>query len=274
MHVLLGDCNAFGLAQWSHSHADLVDVGHVPDVGHLTRIEDIVDVFEERLHNDLRVAEQEHSLDPILARAQQSFLHILTPLRLPVTFRDLDLETAHVGGVGSEPRKALPSTAADAEQKCVALGLAQNAADPADVFNSVEEHHELHRLVRLLIVLLQVPFDRLPQNSLVLNLAVETRIRVRDHVVPKQDAVCRHHCVPILLEMRREHLFQEIVKPFAIWVVCQAILEDPCAFMRPQPHNNEGLLSNLLGIRHHHALENLSEIAQVESVVRFRRSWQ
>jgi hypothetical protein len=60
-------------------------------VGHLPRVEDVVDVLNKGLVLDLRIAEEEHSGFTVATCLLQKALEVLAPLRTPVALGDFDL---------------------------------------------------------------------------------------------------------------------------------------------------------------------------------------
>ena len=83
------------------------DLVVVEEVGHLARVEDVVDVLEEGLLDDLRVGEEEHELLPLVAHHQQRLLQVIAPLGLAVVLGDLDLEAVELGHRRREARERL-----------------------------------------------------------------------------------------------------------------------------------------------------------------------
>ena len=70
----LGQRQARLLADGAHRVDDLRRVVVVEQVGHLARVEDVVDVLEEGLLDDLRVGEEEDDLLALLARLESTRL--------------------------------------------------------------------------------------------------------------------------------------------------------------------------------------------------------
>ena len=81
----------------------------------------------------LGVCEEEDDLLELHARELEQVLQVLAPLDDAVVLGDLDLEELHVRDVRGEAREGLPARAAHAEEQRVASGLAQDAADAADL---------------------------------------------------------------------------------------------------------------------------------------------
>lgn len=67
-----------------------------------------------------------------------------------------NLEKIVAGDVRGQLGHGLTPGTAYSEQQGVALGLPQDAADPGDVLDGVEEHDERHRLLRLCVVVREV----------------------------------------------------------------------------------------------------------------------
>ena len=108
----------------------------------------------------LGVCEEEDDLLELHARKLEQVLQVLAPLDDAVVLGDLDLEELHVRDVRGEAREGLPTRAAHAEEQRVASGLAQDAADAADLRHGVAEEHEVHRDVLLVVLAERVVHDR------------------------------------------------------------------------------------------------------------------
>ena len=76
-------------------------------VRNIGRVEDHVDVLEEGLLLDLRVAEEEDGRFSIAARLHKDLLDVVAPLVLAVRLRELDLDELVIGHEGSQLGRAL-----------------------------------------------------------------------------------------------------------------------------------------------------------------------
>ncbi len=74
----------------------------VVEIGHVPRVEHVVEVFEHLLVNDLGVHEQETEWLVLEACAQQSFLDVVPPVFHRIVFDNLDLPQAVVHYVGGQ----------------------------------------------------------------------------------------------------------------------------------------------------------------------------
>ena len=74
----------------SAAHLHLLIAGE--QVGHLARVEQVVDVLHKRLVLDGAVAKQKHERPAVDARAAQQALDVLAPLGHAVVLADLDLQ--------------------------------------------------------------------------------------------------------------------------------------------------------------------------------------
>eukprot|EP00965_Chrysotila_dentata_P189855 6173554-Pleurochrysis_carterae.AAC.1 len=103
----LGERQAGGLAERAHCGDDRVNVVVIEEVGHLARVEDVIEVLEEGLGHDLRVGEEEDDGLALLPRLEQHALQVVSPFNLAVALGDLDLEAFEVRHGGGEAREAL-----------------------------------------------------------------------------------------------------------------------------------------------------------------------
>lgn len=71
----------------------------------------------------------------------------------------MNLEKIVAGDVSGQLGHGLPAGTAYSEQQGVALGLPQDAADPGDVLDGIQEHDKRHRLLRLCVVVREVLID-------------------------------------------------------------------------------------------------------------------
>ena len=86
-------------------------------------IQNVVNIFHERLLYDLGVVKQEHRLLAGIARPHQQLLQVFAPLDEAIALGDLDAEAVKLGDGGGERRERLAPAAADAHQQRVAERL-------------------------------------------------------------------------------------------------------------------------------------------------------
>eukprot|EP00966_Prymnesium_polylepis_P179650 4159641-Prymnesium_polylepis.1 len=259
----LGDGRAGGLRERPHRVDDLRLVVVVEEVGHLARVEDVVDVLEEGLLDDLRVGEEEGHQLALLAAPEQDLLAVVAPLRLAVRLGDLDLEALVLGDGRREPRERLAARAADAEEQAVAARLAQHARDARDVRDGVDEHDERHLLGVLRVVVLEVLLDGRDHLGHVRDLRVDARVGARHHKVAVEQ-LCRRHrhdVVPSHPEVVRHQPAHLAVEPLAVVVADEAVAVDAQVLVHPQPHD-VGRLGERLDARRQHALHDGRDVAQ------------
>ena len=106
-------------------------------VGNFGRVEQRVDVLQERLLFDLRVGDEERRLLVVHARRPEQVLEVFAPLVLAVILGDLRLEDYHAGHEGRQAGERLPPAASDADEQRVTASDAQHAADARQVFQHV-----------------------------------------------------------------------------------------------------------------------------------------
>eukprot|EP00965_Chrysotila_dentata_P002107 69624-Pleurochrysis_carterae.AAC.1 len=150
------------------------------EVGHLARVEYVVDVLDKGLGDNLRVGEEEDDGRAVDARHVVELLEVLAELIVAVPLGQLDLEALHVGDVGGEARERLLSRAADADEHRVAAWLAQHAAQARHVLDRVPEEDEAHLLV-LGVVLVQVAVEQLVQLGGVVHQLVPPLLARQSH---------------------------------------------------------------------------------------------
>jgi hypothetical protein len=85
LHVLF---DAIGLA----GLLDLLKVLFLVDVGHVTRVKDVVDIFEHLFVDDLSIHEKETDGFVVHTRLHQTLLDVFAPGSHVVVFDHLDLE--------------------------------------------------------------------------------------------------------------------------------------------------------------------------------------
>ncbi len=124
-------------------------------VRYIRRVQDHVDVLHERLVLNLRVTEQEHGRLALAARFHEHLLDVLAPLVLAVVLADLDLEQVEVGHERGQLRRALPTTAADADQERVAVVLFKDSGHATNVLDGELEHDKVHWHLADCVVLFQ-----------------------------------------------------------------------------------------------------------------------
>ena len=107
------------------------------EVGHLARVEDVVDVLDERLVLDLRVGEQEDGRLPLLARRAQQLLEVVAPRALVVVLASSRSGRRRTPRRAPRARERLAARAADADEERVAARLLDDARDAADVLDRV-----------------------------------------------------------------------------------------------------------------------------------------
>lgn len=155
-HGRLGGGHAVGRQERAHRGGDLLAVLRLPQVGHLARVEYVVDVLEHALPDNLRVGEEEDRVAAVQAGPLQHAPQVVPPLVRPVLLRNLDLEEVKVLRVRSKAGEAAPPTASDAQQQRVPCRRSDDTADARHVLRSVEEDDELHRRGRDRVVILEV----------------------------------------------------------------------------------------------------------------------
>mmetsp|Transcript_18335 Transcript_18335/g.62324 ORF Transcript_18335/g.62324 Transcript_18335/m.62324 type:complete len:262 (+) Transcript_18335:4612-5397(+) len=178
----------------------------------LAAVEDVVDVLEEGLLHDLCIGKEERRVLALSTCHEQHLLQVVAPLVLAIALRYLDLEQGILLEEGCESRQRLAPGAADAEQQGVTQRQTDDTADTADVLNGVEEHHELHRRVRVRVVVLERLVDDLLQHVEVGDALVHLGVRTGHEVVAIHEARFRRHLLPReacrLLQLLARHVLE------------------------------------------------------------------
>jgi hypothetical protein len=91
-HIHLSDLNIFLHAEHLSDLVDCLKVFLFIKIGHITSIENIVDVLELELTYDLGINKQEGCLFVFGTSLEKSFFNIFTPVRHTVTLDNFDLE--------------------------------------------------------------------------------------------------------------------------------------------------------------------------------------
>jgi hypothetical protein len=115
-----------------------------------TGVQDVVDVLQEALILELRVAEQEHCGLRIGPRLHKHLFQVLPPLSHAIVLGHLNGKHLVVCNEGGDARKALAPAAAHAHQQRIAIGLLDDAADAADMLHRIQEHHQVQPALALL----------------------------------------------------------------------------------------------------------------------------
>lgn len=158
------------------------------DVGHVARVQEHVDVFDEGLILDLAVTEEEHGALGGHAHLQHDLLQVLAPLAARVALGDLNL----VQLVGVDERGqfagALPPAAPDAHQEQVAFVLLQDPADSGHVLDGEPEHDQGHGGLADVVELFQVVLHDHRQLFQVSDLIIDFGVTFWFEVIAKEEA--------------------------------------------------------------------------------------
>mmetsp|Transcript_33594 Transcript_33594/g.89014 ORF Transcript_33594/g.89014 Transcript_33594/m.89014 type:complete len:257 (+) Transcript_33594:826-1596(+) len=184
-HRVLGLAAAVFLGPRPRVADDAVGLVGREEVGHLARVEDVVEVLEERLVDDLGVVDEEHRrLCLPAAGRDEELLLILTESIQAVALGEGDGELGRLRHRGAEQGAARAAAAADTDQEGVAARLPQDARDAADVAHTVAEEDELHwRCVREVVLVVGV-LELLLDLGGVLRLLVDPGVDGAQEVAP------------------------------------------------------------------------------------------
>lgn len=111
---------------------DLVDtlkVLSLVEVGNITCIQDIVDVFKLLLVDDLGIDEQESSCLIVNTTLHEAFLSIFSPVWHTISFDNLNLEAFVSSHEGGKSGQRLTTRTSNTEQQSVTHGLHNNSVD-------------------------------------------------------------------------------------------------------------------------------------------------
>ena len=164
---------------------DAVDLVVREEVGHLARVEDVVEVLEEGLVDELGVVDEEHRrLRRAAPGRDQELLLVLAEGVQAVALGEGDGELGGLGHGGAEQGAARAAAAAHADQERVAAGLPEDARDAADVAHAVVEEDEVHRRGVRHVVLVVGVLELLLDLVIVLGLLVDPGVDGAQEVAP------------------------------------------------------------------------------------------
>ena len=159
------------LGQGFHDGAELFVV---EQVGHLSGVEDAVDILQEGLLHELRIVDHEHCGLVEYPCFVHHALNVLPPLIHAIALGDLDNEQLIVRNAHRQGSEGLPSGPADPHQQSVTVGLVNDARYPCNVLDCTLEEHQIHGLGRHLIVVIQIVIHHFGQGRAVDQLHVRT----------------------------------------------------------------------------------------------------
>eukprot|EP00976_Prorocentrum_cordatum_P117108 1196258-Prorocentrum_minimum.AAC.6 len=151
----LGDGEPCQLQQRPHLGGDVLLLIRCEEVGHFARVQQAVQVLQERLHADLRVREEEGGVLRVQAGEEKHALQVLPPVVKASHLGVLDGEYVLLLDVDGELGEALTAASAGAQQQRVAKREADDTADAADVLNGIHKHGQLHGRPRRAVVVVQ-----------------------------------------------------------------------------------------------------------------------
>lgn len=122
------------------------------DVGHLTRVQDVVDVLEEALLLDTVVSEDERVDVTFTTDLSEQNFEILTELNLGVNFLNFNLEDFSISHPCSQTRQRLTARATHTHEQGVTTWLHQDSTDSQQMFDSEIEKHQVHNIVSHFVV--------------------------------------------------------------------------------------------------------------------------
>eukprot|EP00967_Tisochrysis_lutea_P013818 scaffold15484_cov30-Tisochrysis_lutea.AAC.4 len=241
-----------GLADGPHTSSDAINIVVIEKVGHVSRVEEVVDVLKKGLLDNLSV---------------------ISPLILAIRLGYLDLEAIRLGHSCGEARERLTPRAANAKQKGIPTWLTDDARYAGDVAHSIYEHDKRHLLGMRCVVIFKTFLDDGHHFACISYLTIYASLGTRYHEVSVEQV--RHldlnDIVPgnIVAEDFRNEAFEHAVKPCAVVVVDEAIPKNTQVFMCPDSAEVRWLEDGL-GVGIEHALDDSGQVAHVERVVRLR----
>mmetsp|Transcript_23989 Transcript_23989/g.77974 ORF Transcript_23989/g.77974 Transcript_23989/m.77974 type:complete len:397 (-) Transcript_23989:780-1970(-) len=142
------------------------------------------------------------------------------------------------------------------------------------MLDRVEEHHELHRRVADRIVVLERLLYNLGEVRQVRHALVDARVGARHEVVPIDEPPRPSHLGPPKVEVLLQLHLHQVSEPVAVFVVDEAVGEDAVVLVDPEREKFRLVLADELRVGAEQALEDASEIAEVEGVVALGRGWE
>eukprot|EP00962_Isochrysis_galbana_P010415 scaffold2872_cov112-Isochrysis_galbana.AAC.16 len=231
-----------------HSVANLCALIGREEVGYLACVQQAVDVLQ--------------------ACKPQDGLEILAPVGHRVGLGHLDGKNVHVANVCGEARGRLTAGTADPGEQRIAAGHLQHACQPAYVLHREEEEHQLHRLGRDGVVVIEKLIHGAAKRLSRLDaLQIADRVVLNLAVAADRQGVFLEQLGHGLVKVPRHQLDGHLAEPCAVIHVGQAVVEDAIQLVAPA-HDEVGRLCIVLHAGEEHALHHARDIPQVERVVR------
>ena len=114
-HVHLSNRDLFLHAKLFAYFEDWLHILGLIEIGHITAIQNVIDVLKLLLPNDLSINKEEWSLFVFAASHHQCFLNIFAPVLHRVPFNDLNLEESIVSAEGGQSRQWLSAWATNSQ---------------------------------------------------------------------------------------------------------------------------------------------------------------
>ena len=134
------------LGEGGHIVDDFFGVLRRPEIGHFSRVQDVVDILEEGFLHDLGIRKQKDDLLVVCACLLEQVLEIVLPGGLSVVLGDFDGEDHVFSHEGGQARETLPAGPPDSDQQGISSGDPQNARNPGHVLDGIPEKDEVHFL--------------------------------------------------------------------------------------------------------------------------------
>lgn len=116
-------------------------------VGNFTRVEQVVDIFEEGLSDNLGVREEELYFLVFNTALLEQFFDVLVPFLFTVVLGNFNTKCGKFVDAGAESGHGGATRTTHTDKHGIATLLAQDTRDLGQVLNAVLEEHKVHGLV-------------------------------------------------------------------------------------------------------------------------------
>mmetsp|Transcript_29418 Transcript_29418/g.53394 ORF Transcript_29418/g.53394 Transcript_29418/m.53394 type:complete len:213 (-) Transcript_29418:440-1078(-) len=201
---------ASSLCQRSGLSDDLLHLVSCKKVGNFTCVEDVVDVFQERLLHDLSVREEESEPLALAQHCHHHALQVFSEVIHTVRACDLNRAAGEISKVCCHACDALSTNSADSDQQSIASRLSNDSGSSSKMALSILEEDEVHLAGVHAVVLLQSLLEGKLSFLRVRGLDVRLFITIKE--VAEHERLKPIHR-PLLKQVRLDVLRESFVEP-------------------------------------------------------------
>jgi hypothetical protein len=208
----------------------------------------------------------------------KNLLNVLPPSSHGIVLDNLNLKQFIVGNKSGHLSQRLPTTTAYSEEQRITGGLPDNPSYSGNMLGSVDKHDQLHGLatsidnkgsIRVVIILIRI--HSVDKHCQVCNLRVQLVLTVPTlHKIAENYSFGVENLFSTLAKLR-ESLFEHMFDLSSIIFGCQSVMEYSHIFMIPKFNHWNNIWCSFRWCAAN-SLEHLPNVAQVESIMGFRRS--